>query len=132
MARILVIEDDLLLAHFYENVFTLEGDEVELADGGEEGIRKAKEGKPDVILLDLVMPDMTGLSALERLKADQETLQIPVVVLTNVFDKEYAKKAKELGAVRYIVKSEYEPEEIYRMVGEVLQESETNTAGGVV
>jgi two-component system chemotaxis response regulator CheY len=120
MAKILIIEDDPLMSRMYQKIFTFEGFQVELAVDGLEGIDKARTGKPTLILLDIMMPKMNGLQVLEKLKADAEMKKIPVVVLTNLAGQQDAEKALALGAVKYIIKSEYEPKEITNMVKEIL------------
>ena len=82
MAKILIIEDDLVMIRFYRKLFALEGHRVEAAEGGREGLKRVKTFKPDLILLDIMMPKMHGLEVLERLKAKPETKDIPVIMLT--------------------------------------------------
>ena len=120
MAKILIIEDDPLMSRLYEKIFKFEGFEVELAVDGQEGLEKVRTSKPTLILLDIMMPKMNGLQVLEKLKADPETKAIPVVMLTNLAGQQDAEKALTLGAVKYIVKSEYEPKQITNMVKEIL------------
>ncbi len=84
MAKILIIEDDSMMSRMYQNSFSIEGFVTEIAKDGEEGIVKAKDIKPSLILLDVMMPKMNGLEALDLLKADSSTKDIPVVMLTNL------------------------------------------------
>ena len=118
---LLLIEDDPLMLRMYRKIFELEGYEVELAVGGQEGLDKAKSDKPTLVLLDIMMPKMDGFEVLGRLKEDPETKDIPVVVLTNLAGTQDAKKAMEMGASKYIIKSEQDPKEITSMVKEVLE-----------
>jgi CheY-like chemotaxis protein len=120
MAKILIVEDDPLMSRMYQKIFTFEKYEVEMAGDGQEGIDKARETKPTLILLDVMMPRMNGLEALEKLKADPETKAIPVVMLTNLAGQQDAEMALSKGAVKYIVKSEYEPKQVTDMVKEIL------------
>ena len=120
MAKILIIEDDPLMLRLYQKAFTFENYEVDTAANGQEGLDKVKEGKPTLILLDIMMPKMHGLEVLERLKADEATKKIPVVVLTNLAGQEDAETAMTKGAVKYIIKSEYQPKEVVDMVKQVL------------
>jgi CheY-like chemotaxis protein len=120
MAKILIVEDDPLMSRMYQKIFTFEKYEVEMAGDGQEGIDKARETKPTLILLDVMMPRMNGLEALEKLKADPETKAIPVVMLTNLAGQQDAEAALSKGAVKYIVKSEYEPKQVTDMVKEIL------------
>lgn len=120
MAKILIVEDDPLMSRMYQKIFTFEGYEVEMAADGQEGLDKTRIGKPTLILLDIMMPKMNGLQVLEKLKADVQTKAIPVVMLTNLAGQQDAETALAKGAVKYIVKSEYEPKQVANMVKEIL------------
>lgn len=120
MAKILIIEDDALISRMYQKIFVYEKHEVEMADNGEDGLYKARTIKPTLILLDVMMPKMNGLQVLEKLKADSETKGIPVVMLTNLSGERDAEEAILKGAVKYIVKSEYDPQQVVKMVNEIL------------
>ena len=120
MTKILIVEDDPLMLRMYQKIFTLEGYEVDMAGNGEEGILKAKQGKPTIMLMDIMMPKMNGLQALDIIKADPETKSIPVIMLTNLAGQQDAENALQKGAVKYIVKSEHDPKEIVDMVKEIL------------
>ncbi len=120
MAKILIIEDDPLIARLYEKVFKFEGYEVDVALNGLEGLEKVRGSKPTLVVLDIMMPEMNGLEVLDKLKADPDTKKIPVVVLTNLAGSQDADAALTKGAVKYIVKSEYEPKAIANMIKEIL------------
>jgi len=120
MAKILIVEDDPLMSRMYQKIFTFEGHEVVLAYNGEEGLEKAVKDRPTIILLDVMMPKMNGLQLLEKLKLDPTTKTIPVVMLTNLAGQQDAETAIAKGAVKYIIKSEYEPKQIVNMVKEIL------------
>ena len=120
MAKILIIEDDPLMRRLYQKIFTFEKYEVESAEDGEEGLEKARKVKPTLILLDVMMPKMNGLQVLEKLKADPDLKKIPVVMLTNLAGQKDAETALAKGAVKYIVKSEYEQKQVSDMVKGVL------------
>ena len=117
---ILITEDDPLMSRMYQKIFTFEGYEVSIAKDGEEGLELAKKEKPTVILLDVMMPKMNGIEMLEKLKIDPDTKTIPVIKLTNLAGEKDAENAMVKGAVKYIVKSEYEPKQIVDMVKEIL------------
>lgn len=119
-ATILITEDDPLMSRLYQKIFTFEGYAVELAHDGQEGLDKARNLKPTLILLDVMMPKMNGLEVIDKLKADPETRSIPVVMLTNLAGQQDAETALAKGAVKYIIKSEHQPNEIADMVKEVL------------
>jgi len=117
---ILITEDDPLMSRMYQKIFSFEGFQVEMAADGQEGLDKARELKPTMILLDVMMPKLNGLQVLEKLKADPETKAIPVVMLTNLAGQQDAESALAKGAIKYIVKSEYEPKQVADMVKELL------------
>lgn len=120
MAKVLIVEDDPLMLRLYQKIFTFEGYKVETATSGEQGLKKTKEVKPTLILLDIMMPKMNGLEVLKKLKADPEAKKIPVVILTNLAGQRDAETALALGAVKYIVKSEHDPKEVAEMVKRIL------------
>lgn len=120
MAKILIVEDDPLISRMYEKIFSFENYEVEVASDGQEGLDKVRASKPTIILLDVMMPKMNGLEVLEALKSDPEIKSIPVVMLTNLAGQSDAETALSKGAVKYIVKSQYDPKQIADMVKEIL------------
>ncbi len=118
--KILIVEDDPLMIRLYQKVFTFEGYKVEMAGNGEEGLEKVKSFQPTLILLDVMMPKMNGLQVLEKLKANDDTKKIPVIMLTNLAGSQDAETAIAKGAVKYIIKSEYEPKDVVKMVKEII------------
>ena len=120
MVKVLIVEDDPLISRMYQKIFTFEGYTVEIAVNGQEGLKKVGLVKPTLVLLDVMMPVMNGLVFLEKLKSDSKTKKIPVVILTNLAGQQDAERAIIKGAVKYIIKSEYEPKEIVNMVKEII------------
>src|SRR3989304_8192551 len=120
MAKILIVEDDPLMSRMYQKAFSFEKYEVELAGDGQECLAKVKQVAPTLILLDIMMPKRNGLQVLATLKADLATKSIPVIMLTNLAGEKDAEAAMMKGAVKYIVKSQYEPKQVVDMVKEVL------------
>ncbi len=116
MAKILIIEDDQLVARMYAQAFKSGGLEVVAAADGKKGLSEARSVKPDLILLDIMMPEMNGIAVLRALKADASTKSIPVVILTNLAGTQDAEKAKSEGAEAYLVKSQYKPREVVEKV----------------
>jgi len=90
-------------------------------------VDKAKSVKPDLMLLDIMMPKMNGLEALDKLKADPETKSIPVVMLTNLAGQQDAEMALQKGAIKYLIKSDYEPKQVSDMVKEILSGNPATT-----
>jgi CheY-like chemotaxis protein len=120
MAKVLIVEDDPLISRMYQKIFTFENFDVEVAANGEEALAKVSDFNPALILLDVMMPKMNGLQVLEKLKEDGQTKNVPVVMLTNLAGQQDAETAIAKGAVKYIIKSEYEPKQVVEMVKEVL------------
>ena len=119
--KVLIIEDDEMLAGMYSEKFTITNYNVEVAYNGSEGLKKAKEFKPDIILLDIIMPKMDGFVVLKKMKKDEELLEIPVIMLTNLGQSDDIEKAKKLGAVDYFIKANHTPAEVIKKVEEVLK-----------
>ena len=121
MQKILLIEDEVLILRMYEKIFGYEGFSVVTATNGIDGVAKAKQEKPALILLDIMMPKMDGLRVLELLKADVDTKDIPVVVLTNLSSDVVIKDAFAKGATGYLVKSEVVNEKIVDEIRQYLK-----------
>lgn len=120
MKKILLIEDDELMARMYKRVLILENWSVELAVDGLEGYEKAKSFQPDLILLDIMMPRLNGFQTLDMLKKDPTTKDCPVVMLTNLADKADVELALEKGAIKYLVKSDYDMKDISNVIKEII------------
>ena len=120
--KILFIEDESALQKTFGEILKQEGYEMISALDGETGLRLAKSEKPDLILLDLILPKMHGFEVLKKLKEDKETKDIPVIVLTNLEKIEDVDKALELGATTYLIKAQYSLEEVVEKIKKVLQE----------
>lgn len=122
MKKILFVEDEEALQKTLGEVLKQEGYEVVSAFDGETGLNLVKSEKPDLILLDLIMPKMTGFEVLKKLKADGETKDIPVIVLTNLESIGDVGKAIEAGATTYLVKAQYSLDEVLEKVKKALGE----------
>ncbi len=122
MKKILFIEDESTLQKAFGDILTQYKYKVISALDGKIGLRLAKSEKPDLILLDIVLPSMNGFEVLKRLKQDPETEKIPVIVLTNLEKMEDVKEAIELGAKAYLVKTQYGIEEVMEKVKKALGE----------
>ena len=122
MKKILFIEDESALQKTFGENLKQEGYEMISALDGETGLRLAKSEKPDLILLDLILPKIHGFDVLKKLKGDKETKDIPVIVLTNLEKIEDVDKALELGATTYLIKAQYSLEEVVEKIKKVLQE----------
>ncbi len=122
MKKILFVEDEAALQEAFGDVLKQAGYDVINALDGEIGLRLAKSEKPDLIMLDLMLPKLHGFEVLEKLKKDAETKDIPVIVLTNLEKVEDIDKAIELGAKTYLVKMQYNLEEVIDKVKKTIGE----------
>lgn len=116
MAKIAIIEDDQAITQMYRLKFEAEGYEVETAGNGKLGLELIQQMKPDIILLDLMMPEMNGDEMLEKLRATAWGKNIKVVILTNMGEQEAPDKIKQLNVRRFIVKAEMTPRQVAEMV----------------
>ena len=119
--KILIIEDDKFLRQLIVRKLTEEGYDISEAVDGEEGVKKVKEIMPDLILLDLILPGIDGFEVLSRIKSDESTKKIPVIILSNLGQKEDVERGLNLGAVDYLIKAHFTPGEIVEKVKSVLE-----------
>ena len=119
MARILLVEDDAILVEMYQAKFELEGHEVVVATNGEECLEVLKDYKPELILLDILMPKLNGFHVLKEIKKEPDLRQIPVILLTNLGEAEVdmnQELANALGVADYLIKSRHTPDEVVEKV----------------
>lgn len=116
MLHILVVEDDSALAEALETTLSAEGFKVSKARDGEEGLKMVKKDKPDLILLDIVMPKMDGITMMERLQEKPATKSIPIIFLTNLSDVDTISKVVRQGMFDYLVKTEWDINELVELV----------------
>jgi len=120
MAKILVIEDEASLQKSLLEFLKEEKFEVVGASDGEMGLVMAKKEKPDLVLLDIILPKKDGYDVLRELKQDESLKKIPVILLTNLESPEDIQRAFELGATTYLVKSNYKLEDVVKKIKETL------------
>ena len=118
--HVLVIEDDTFLSNIYKTKFEMEGFKVSTSDNGEAGLADIKKKMPDIVLLDILLPKMDGFSVLEKAKADAAIKDIPVILLTNLGQKDDVDKGLKLGAVDYLIKAHFKPGETVEKVRKAL------------
>ena len=119
--KILIIEDDKFLRELITRQLVNEGYQPIEATNGEEGVRTAKSEKPDLILLDLILPGIDGFEALARIRKDQETANLPVIILSNLGQKEDIERGLKLGATDYLIKAHFSPGEIIEKIASILK-----------
>lgn len=118
--KVLLIEDEEMLSNMYKIKFEQEGFEFIAAKDGVTGAQLAKTEKPDIILLDIIMPKMDGFAVLKKICEETESKNIPVILLTNLGQDEDIKKGKALGAKDYLVKAELTPSQVLEKVKKFL------------
>ncbi len=118
---ILVVEDTELLRRIYTDKLTQDGYNVLQAGDGLQALSSLRSETIDLILLDLIMPRMSGLEALEAIKADPRTREIPVLILSNLGQESDVQRGLEMGAVDYLIKNEAKPADVSEKIALVLQ-----------
>ena len=119
--KILIIEDDKFLRELIAQKLLKENYETSEAVDGEEGLKKIKEERPDLILLDLILPGIDGFEVLAKMKEDSALSQIPVIILSNLGQKEDVEKGLKLGAADYLIKAHFTPVEIVEKIRTILK-----------
>ena len=118
--KVFIVEDDPFLSEMYVTKLLQEKFEVEAAGDGKAALKKIKALKPDLILLDIVLPKMDGFEVLQKIKKDPELAKIKIIALTNLGQKEEVEKGLRLGADDYIIKAHFTPSEVIAKVRAVL------------
>lgn len=125
--KILLVEDDAFLSELYVTKFGEVGYEIIVAEDGLEGLQLVEKLKPDLMLLDIVLPRMDGLSVLRSMKEREAIKNIPVILLTNLGQKEDVDRGIALGATDYVIKAHFTPTEVVAKVDEALRKSEARS-----
>jgi DNA-binding response OmpR family regulator len=123
MRKILIIEDEKSLAKMYKEKFEKGNFKVCLAFNSREGIELAKKEKPDLILLDILLPKEDGIVFLKWLRSDPKISSIPVVVISNYDDPKAKEEASKLGAKEYLLKTDYTPKQLAEKIKEYVKKS---------
>jgi len=119
--KILIIEDDKFLRELIFRKLINEGYDVKEAVDGEDGLKIAEKEKPDLILLDLILPEMDGFEVLAKIKEKPALSQIPVIILSNLGQREDIEKGLSMGAVDYLIKAHFTPAEIVEKIRNVIR-----------
>lgn len=123
--KILLVEDDTFLIGMYVSKLELEHFQTLVATNGLQGWEMAKQNKPDLILLDIILPEMDGFEMLTELKRNPETRAIPVILLTNLGQKKDIEHGLALGASDYLVKAHFMPSEVIEKIKKVIRDTRT-------
>jgi DNA-binding response OmpR family regulator len=110
--RVLFVEDDPAVAQMYRLKLELDGYSVEIATDGVQAVAKALADPPDIVFLDIRLPKLDGLGVLEALRGQEQTKQIPVVILSNYSERELINRGLKLGALEYLIKSQTTPAKV--------------------
>ena len=122
MARkILIVEDDKFLRELIAQKLIKEGYDIAEAVDGEKGLKSIKDEKPDLVLLDLILPGIDGFEVLAKMKVDTEMAQTPVIILSNLGQKDDIERGLKMGAVDYLIKAHFTPGEIIEKIKTVLK-----------
>jgi DNA-binding response OmpR family regulator len=123
MAKVAIVEDDLAIAQMYRMKFEAEGYKVEIAGNGRLGLELCEDMKPDLVLLDLMMPEMNGDEMLEKMRKEDWGKSIKVIILTNVSEQEAPDRLKSLNVNAFIVKAEMTPSQVAELAKKQLAEA---------
>ena len=118
---ILIIEDDKFLRELISQKLLKEGYDIDQAVDGEEGLKKIKEVSPALVLLDLILPGIDGFEVLTKMKQDPVSAEIPVIILSNLGQKEDVEKGMTIGASDYLIKAHFTPGEIIEKIKNILK-----------
>ena len=122
-SKILIIEDDVFIRDIYQIKFAQEGFDVVVAENGVVAIEKMEQNiNPDIILLDVIMPRMDGIEVLKKIKAKDNWSKIPIIMLSNISEKEKIIEGKSRGVNEYLIKSNFTPSEVVEKVNILLYE----------
>ncbi|MDD5750207.1 MAG: response regulator [Candidatus Pacebacteria bacterium] len=116
MPKLLIVEDEPVLREMYAQVFAEEGISVVSAESAEEGLLMAEQENPDLVMLDILLPNIDGLQMLEQLRRNPKIAKTRVVAFSNYDDKSAREKAAGLGALDYLIKTDYTPQEIVEKI----------------
>ncbi len=126
--KIVIVEDDTFLAQMYASKLKLEGYSVLTAGDGEKGVAMITRERPDLVLLDIVLPKMDGFAVLEAVRKNPETRNIPVLLLTNLSQKKDIERGLALGANDYLTKSHFVPTEVAEKIRRFIGGNDTDSA----
>lgn len=119
--KILLVEDDPFLLDIYKKKFHLAGIEMRIAEDGQQALEMIQDDPPDVLLLDIVLPRVGGWQILEKIKSDKSLEKMQIIILSNLGQKEEVAKGLNMGAIRYLIKAQFTPNEIVEEVKKLLQ-----------
>lgn len=120
-AKLLLVEDDVTLSKMYEKKFKADGYDVVTAYDGLEGLEKSLKEKPDLVILDIMLPKLDGVSVFKKMRSTPETFKMPVLLLTNFDQEDVVFECFKLGAVDYLLKSSVTPSQVVKKIDNLLK-----------
>src|SRR5471030_1422201 len=129
MKKILIIEDNQIVANVYRNKLAVEGYEVEIALDGESGLKMMRTFKPDMILLDLMLPKMTGVEVIKQIRSEDDFAKLPLIVFSNTYLTNLIQEAWKAGATKCLSKASCSPKEVLDLVRHTIGDSGTVPTG---
>lgn len=121
MKKILLVEDDPFLVDIYFSRLKEEGYKVDVAPDGEKALEKIKKTKPDLLVLDIILPKMDGWDLLKRMTKEGQIKKIKVIILSNLGEQKEIKKGLDMGVIKYLVKANYTPSEVVEEIKKILK-----------
>jgi DNA-binding response OmpR family regulator len=119
--KVMLVEDDPFIRDIYQVKFSQEGFEVIVVDNGIKALKKLEQIIPNIILLDIIMPYMDGLETLKNIKSNEDWKKIPIIMLTNISEKEKISESEKYGVSNYLIKSHFTPSEVVDKVKNLLK-----------
>src|SRR5260370_23878549 len=120
MKKVLIIEDDQIVANIYRNKFSQEGFQVEIALDGNVGLELVRSFRPDAVVLDLMLPKLTGVELMKKIRSDPQFEQLPVIVFSNTYLTQMIQDAWKAGATKCLSKSNCTPKQVIDVVRSTL------------
>jgi len=120
MKTVLLVEDDPFLIDIYTTKLKEAGFLIEVAATGEEALSKVKEKKPSLMILDIVLPKVDGWEILKRVKTEEKSKDLKVIILSNLGQKEEVEKGMKLGAAKYLIKAHYTPSQVVEEIKKII------------
>lgn len=121
--KILLIEDEKIMVDLLQKKIAMEGYDISVARDGEEGLEMMRNNKPDLILLDIIMPKKGGFDVMEEMQTDKELKEIPIIIISNSGQPVEIDRAKELGVKDFLIKTEFDPQEVIEKIKKIFPTS---------
>ena len=122
--KVVLVEDDTFLSKMYVDKLTRAGGfEVVSVESGQKALEIIKQEKPTLVLLDIILPDINGVQVLKKMREDEDMKEVPVLMLTNLNEKEYIEESMKHGAAGYLIKAHFTPNEVIEKIKETVRKT---------